>query len=143
MKTSNKIKLMICSIIILMSGNVIYGQQLAYNANLPSLNKLPENPGIAFNNNIVHADVKTMEEKDRIQLWVYNKDEKKLNISLSSETQELWAINSSDPYISRILNVSSLEDGAYAIEIKYGKTRITKNLFIHSHTKTEKNIQIK
>lgn len=141
MKTSNKLKSVICGIIILMSGNIIYGQQLAFNTDRPSMDKLPGT--IAFNNNAVRAGVKTLEEKDRIQLWVYNQEEKKLNISLTSETQELWSMNSSDPYISRVLNVTSLEDGAYVIEIKYGKTRITKHLFIQSHTKTEKNIQIK
>jgi hypothetical protein len=142
MKAPNTFKPSIAIITAMFCINLANSQDLAFAADRQPVNKInvqlkitPTTPGFRIS-------LQPLEQKEKIHLWISNAEERKLSIVLTSENEVLWSMSTREPYFSRILNLSALEDGTYYLKINNGLTKIEKTLVIQSKEKIEKDIRI-
>jgi hypothetical protein len=142
MKAPISLKPAIAIITAVFCMNLSYGQDLSLVSDQQPVNKLNVQFKITPNNPEFRISLQCMEEKEKVHLSIYNAEERKLSIVLASEDQVLWSIASREAYFSRILNLSSLDDGTYYLKINNGLTKIEKKVVIQSKEKIEKDNRI-
>jgi hypothetical protein len=142
MKAPKSLKPAIAITIAMFCMNLCYAQQLAFTSDQQPVNKINVQLKIKPTYPDFRISLQSLEEKEKVHLSICNAEERKLSIVLASEDQVLWSMATREAYFSRILNLSSLDDGTYYLKINNGLTKIEKKLVIQSKEKIEKDIRI-
>jgi hypothetical protein len=142
MKAPKSLKPAIAIITAMFYMNLSYGQELAFASDQQPLNKISVQLKITPKYPNFRVSLQSLEEKEKVHISVSNAEGRKLSIVLVSEDQVLWSIATREAFFSRILNLSSLDDGTYYLKINNGLTKIEKKLVIQSKEKIEKDIRI-
>jgi hypothetical protein len=71
-------------------------------------------------------------EKDRLHICVFNPQEQQVTITISNSTDVDFRVDTKDPCYDRIFSLEQVNDGLYTIEVKTGKERVKKAIFLRT-----------
>ena len=115
--------------------NVLLGSVIFVNAQQASAGKLEDQfitspPVESFSAGIREEDSSSL----KFKVWFLNPQEEKVNISIRSESGNIFSKNFTDNWYAQVYDLGELEDGIYTISISKGKKNFEKKVMISSET---------